>query len=639
MSDILSFSDFMFYFDKFHNFAFTKINHGFWEGIAHVYAQLGRPVPSDRYAEADRVAGRPYFFEGGFVEALLELLTATLAASDPSMFFGIELSAWPDDNNIIGTPDRPACSVPIFKEYTALCKNEVDGLILKRAVMDGRILELFELLRQKHVILVGPAHIHPLIAAARFNRADFLPIHPTEARRNRDETEQELCRLLDRHKGDDVCILLQAGTLAPFWILRLRERYPAVRWIDGGLAFSIACPADLLNRPWGKVYRREILTTYAKLAGVSPVPTRNLLPGISETVDAVLSKKPPAQHIDFVENKPLDLSRIARFTEPAQAQNRWTNRGPAWEILGQAYKRFFGLPVSRSVVACANGGIALAALTQLHAAKAGRLLRWVVSAFGFFNTVRGIFADAQVVDCDAQGMLSLSELIALDRETYDGVIVTNPFGLAKDFRSYADFAKANGKILLLDNASGINPMLPDLPYQAFSLHQTKPFGFGEGGLIIVPDAERELLLCLLEYSPLSQSLAPFWVGNGKISELSCAALLARLEASPEWGPLYEMQSIRINNNAIRAGLSPLLPSQKRVIATSLPYLCPRPVPVEAIRNEHFVIGKFYKPLAPLPNVTSIYERLVNIPSHPEMKRIDTDLLQDVLRNLACGEIR
>lgn len=634
MLKITSTADFVLFLKSYCNFSFIKINHGFWEAIGDVYSDVGRPVPPDRYTEADLIAGRPYFFEGGFVDDFLSLIKDAILDFDATLFCGFELSAWPNDNKIIGTPFAPSRSLSVVQEYSSLCKNRVDGLILKKAVMDGSILEIFKAIRDMFVILVGPIYIKPLIKAAKFSNAAFIPIHVKEARRNRNEIEDKICDYIDQQSDKEICVLIQAGTLAPYWILRLRKRYPKVRWIDGGLAFSIASPDDLLKRPWGKVYRQEILTTYAKLEGVTSLPLRNLRPDIAEKFNAFTCEKSASRPVDFVENKHVDLNRAAQFLEVSRTRNRWANRGPVWDLLSLAYKHFFNLPNSHVVVPCSNGGIALAALAALHAAKLGRPARWVVSAFGFYNTINGCFADAKVIDCDSKGMLSLEDLDSLDKDTYDGFIVTNPYGLADNFHEYTSFAQKYKKIFLLDNASGVKQDLPDVSYQAFSLHQTKPFGLGEGGLAVLPADEQALFLKLIEYSPLEPLMRPFWVANGKISDIACATLLARLENSPEWGPLYQMQSIRITQKALRVGLTSLFPSQQNVIATSLPFLSSRKIDVKELQNEYFCIGKFYKPLAPLKNVSHIYGRLINIPSHPDMKNVETDILCDVLKKLA-----
>lgn len=636
-----SLDDFLAQFEQHTNFAYTKINHGFWEGLAEAYAAVGRPVPPDQCKAADRAATRPFFFEGGFVDELLWLLQQAGRTRDPALFFGVGLSAWPGDGRILGTPADPASSEPVIEGYRRLFGGETDGLLLKRAVMDGGILRLFERLRAMRVIVVGPEAVRPLGAAAGFEEATHLAIDARQARRTRDETEQALTELLDAPCSRETCVLMQAGTLAPFWILRLRARYPEVRFIDGGLALSIAQPRDLLSRPWGKAYREEILETHERLVGVrgtSSFARQPRLPYIEAGRQALLSEstgqEPPRsghpRRVAFVEDKALDIERTAELLQPARERNHWSNYGPAWSLLQSAYHRYMAQPDTREVIPCANGGMALEALAALHACKKGRPLRWAVSAFGFTNSARGAFADALVVDTDKHGLISLAALSTLPTDSYDGFVVTNPYGLARDFDACAKFARDHDKVMLLDNAAGVSAQLPDVDYQSFSLHQTKAHGFGEGGLAVAPAEESELLLSLLGYGPLESEFARFWVGNGKLSELSCAGHLQRLECTPQWVPLYEMQSQRIQDLAARAGLQMLLPDLGPAVSTSLPLLAPHPVAIADLSNPFFVVGKFYRPLAPRPTTTAIYDHLLNVPSHPDMRHVDSDDLLAVL---------
>lgn len=644
--------DFLAEFEQHPNFAYTKINHGFWEGLADAFAVFGQPIPDDRRRRADRVAARQHFFEGGFVDELLALLTQAGHCGDPNLYFGLELSAWPGDNRMIGTPTRPEHSEPVIAPFRRLLGADTDGLLLKRAVMDGSILSLFDRLRPMRVIIVGPQAVAPLAEAAALDDATHLPIDPRNARLTRQDTEQALRELLDaatsdRH-GPPTCVLLQAGTLAPYWLLRLRPDYPGVRFIDGGLAFSIAHPSDLLSRPWGRVYRQQILDTFERLpgrTGPSPHPRRVRLPYIENGRRALLAgadeQAPPRsghpRRVAFVEDKACDSGRIDEFLMPARTANQWSNYGPAWSLLRDAYHRYLRLPASRALIPCANGGMALEALAAVHACKLGRPLRWAVSAFGFTNTARGAFAGAHIVDTDDQGVISLTALSALADDSYDGFVVTNPYGLVRDFSACTEFAKRHGKVMLLDNASGLGGTVLEHDYQSFSLHHTKAFGFGEGGLAAVPAEEAELALSLLGYGELDPALAGFWVGNGKLSELACAGHLQRLECAPEWMPLYKMQSLRVQNLAARAGLQPLLPSLGPVVSTSLPLLAPHPVHATELENPFFVVGKFYRPLAPRPTTTAIYSRLLNLPCHPDMRRVDSADLLAVLTPLAQAQ--
>lgn len=331
--------------------------------------------------------------------------------------------------------------------------------------------------------------------------------------------------------------------------------------------------------------------------------------------------------VSFVENKTIDMRRVVEFLGGATMFNRWANRGPAWHAASAAYQAYFSNLAGKRVVPVANGGVALEALANMISMRAGRPLRWCVSSFSFVNAGRGLFADALKVDCDDTGVLSLDALHTLDPDSFDGLVVTNPFGLMRDFGPFVAWQHQTGKPLVIDNAAGIACDVPDLPYQSFSLHHTKPFGVGEGGLAVVPEDEFEQFLGLLEYKPLPPEALPYWVNNGKVSEFSCASHLVRLETSPGWLPRYHEQAQRVVEIATRAGFRPLLPHDPLgagdggAPAMSLPFVAPHIVPVDALRNDRFCLAKYYKPLARTPIAETLFEHLVNAPAHPDMARL------------------
>lgn len=301
--------------------------------------------------------------------------------------------------------------------------------------------------------------------------------------------------------------------------------------------------------------------------------------------------------------------------------------------MARAFHDYFGLGPERAVVPCANGGIALEALARLHDVHAGKRLRWIVSSFSFLNLGRGYFNAATVVDCDAQGLLSLDELAEYPLNSYDGVVVTNPFGLCKDFDRYRDFACRHDKALLLDNAAGVCSSIPELDYQSLSLHHTKPFGMGEGGLAVLPLSEAEEFFGLIDYGTLAPNRTECWLNNGKLSDLTCAFHLDRLERSPEWVPRYEIQAKRVLCIARQVGLRPLLSFGDSIVATSLPFLSNRSISVSHLVNPLLTLGKYYVPLVQSSQARAIYERIVNIPSHPNVELLHADDLNAMLRRI------
>lgn len=330
--------------------------------------------------------------------------------------------------------------------------------------------------------------------------------------------------------------------------------------------------------------------------------------------------------IAFVEQKAPDLSRVDALLKLCGSENHWANRGPVYRLLQQRLKSYLNLPSGCCAVPVSNGGVALEVMARLHAKHAGKKLRWVASAYSFQNLGRGYFNDATFVDCDAGGLLSLAALEALDPESYDGIIVTNPFGLYSDLSAIVDFAKRTGKALLADNAAGFFADIPDLPWQAFSLHHTKPFGMGEGGVAVVPQEEEEALYSLVDYGPnLAEEDRAHWFQNGKISDISCAMILDRLVQAEEWIPGNLEQRERVIELAAQMDLRPLYRPDTGIPMTSIPLLYSRPITQERVDSTRFaVFAKYYRPLADLPNVTHIYQHLVNVPCHADMAALSDD---------------
>ena len=338
--------------------------------------------------------------------------------------------------------------------------------------------------------------------------------------------------------------------------------------------------------------------------------------------------------VAFVENKDFDPQRIAALLEACRDVNQWANRGPLYRRLADAYAAHLNLDESRTVTPCANAGLALEALARLQQQIHGRKLRWVASAFSFKNVGRGHFADAEIVDCDAMGVLDLAALTGLDPESYDGILLVNPQGLMTGFDAILDFATRAGKTVLIDNAAGLNHAVPDWPWQVFSLHHTKPYGFGEGGLALTPAEHAEDLYALFDYGdvPVEPGL---WLNNAKLSDVSCAFHLDRLERVSDWAPRYGEQRDRVVKIAAGLGLRPLALGPDTPPTTSVPFLAPRPISRDVLHSapRRMTMAKYYDPLRPCPIACELFEHLLNVPTHPDMARLSDRQIAEDLR--AC----
>lgn len=344
--------------------------------------------------------------------------------------------------------------------------------------------------------------------------------------------------------------------------------------------------------------------------------------------------------VGFIEEKRPDLARVGRLLEICAARNHWANGGPLWHRLQEEMAAHMALPGHVGLIPCANAGIGLEVMARLWAMRAGRRLRWLAPAFAFRNLGRGYFADVTFVDCDSDAMLDMAAVAALEPASYDGIIAVNPMGHAPGFDAVITFARARNLPLLLDNAAGIGTRMPDWDWQVLSLHHTKPYGMGEGGLILVPKEAGDALETLMTYGNQPPDPPEAWLNNGKISDISCAFLLDRLQDAPNWRAASGEQRQRVLALAAEFGLAPLCGGGVAHVAlTSLALLAADPVPEDMpARLQHFTAAKYYRPLADLPQAQDIFRRIISVPSHGGMAGLSDDQIRADLARIA-GETR
>lgn len=354
------------------------------------------------------------------------------------------------------------------------------------------------------------------------------------------------------------------------------------------------------------------------------------------SVPLVKMQEPPFK-MKFIENKQPDMGLISELLEQCSAVNQWANFGPLYHRLADEYAEHMNLGSGLALTPCANAGIGLELLARGLAQEVGtEKLRWVGSAFSFKNLGRGYFADMELLDCDATGLLDIDLLRALPLESYDGFIVTNPFGMCRDFDRYIAFAHASGKKMLIDNAAGLDRHIPDWPWQVFSLHQTKPYGVGEGGLVLSPEALQEALIYLVNYDKAPENPA-HWLNNGKISDIACAFQIARLRGIADWEAAYRDQRARIADLFARREIKPLFNSQTAPLTNSLPVLFPDVFSTDPLSRTQYIDTTWqYEPIVSRPEADAIYARILNFPTHPEMASLkNVDILSEIENLITC----
>lgn len=340
--------------------------------------------------------------------------------------------------------------------------------------------------------------------------------------------------------------------------------------------------------------------------------------------------------IPFTEDKVPDWKRVQQLLTMSTQQKRWANFGPVQNELADLISDAIGLSDDKIVVTASSATSALHALAGSYAECAGRPLVWAVSAFGFFSTRIGPLANhVRIVDCDHSGMLDAAALAALPPDCWDGLIVTDVFGKQPDLAPYLALCESARKPMIIDAAVAF-PARRRLPLnvsEIVSFHHTKPWGFGEGGCMIIDRTRETIVRSLLNFGVhIDRSLASF-AGNGKMSDPAAALIYQRIETMPQWAPDYRSQRQRIATFARGAGLQILVTLPDSSVTPHVPVLAPGPVALSDLSEQPFALAKYYPPLDEnCLTAVDLYSRMVAVPCHPGMAAVE-----DVaLRRLFCG---
>ena len=381
-----------------------------------------------------------------------------------------------------------------------------------------------------------------------------------------------------------------------------------------------------------------------RLSAISRIPSERAPGELHSLLEKALavSRHRAVRPVAFIERKAPNLAELGEILQLSSESGYWTNFGPVCSLLESALERYLNLPPSRTVVMCSSGTAALFTWIAAKQCHTGRRLRWVVSAYGFPSTYIGPLADAAVLDCDSSAMLDLQALAGLNPATWDGVVLTNVFGLRPDVRDYLDLCRDLGKEVIVDNAGLLDGFQRNHPRgpvdEILSFHQTKPWGMGEGGCAVVSKDIAPLFRELMNPGQRLTDAARVGASNSKISDFSCALILQRLLQAPEWSCAYREQARRVSAIALDCGFAPLAPLDLGTLTPPhLPLLAPRPLAEADLVNRTLVLHKYYKPLSEsAPNAHAIYDRIVNIPCHPDMAMVANDELRACLLNLATA---
>ncbi|MEH6630597.1 MAG: DegT/DnrJ/EryC1/StrS family aminotransferase [Halopseudomonas aestusnigri] len=228
-------------------------------------------------------------------------------------------------------------------------------------------------------------------------------------------------------------------------------------------------------------------------------------------------------------------------------KNKWySNFGPLVCEFEANIARHFQIPVS-SVISASNATSALTEILRyfssqcdVNGSSPGYCL---LPAWTFVATAQAVVAAGfRPLFCDVDAITGeltpeIAKIALSNNDDILAILPVAPFGAPVDVSIWDNFSKVHSIPVVIDAAASFDALKPGLTPAIVSLHATKSFGIGEGGLLITLDQElarefRQYTTFGFSDSRKAMSLG----GNAKMSEMHAAVGLAQLK---RWCDLKE----------------------------------------------------------------------------------------------------
>ncbi len=219
----------------------------------------------------------------------------------------------------------------------------------------------------------------------------------------------------------------------------------------------------------------------------------------------------------------------------------YSNRGPLVKLLESRYAGKLGMPNPALVVLCSNATLAIQGFLQISEVNT-----WHVPSFTFAATVHAaIQSGKQVIMEDIIEDTWMISPDVIKNPKLEGIVPVLPFGAPFNPSPYSHLSH-----VLIDAAASIGGArawvnnLQESWAAVFSLHATKSFGIGEGGLIVFgSEAIAAEFRSWINFGFLGSRDSVTLATNAKLSEFHAAVGLAVLDnwdvEASEWSKVKQ----------------------------------------------------------------------------------------------------
>jgi len=344
--------------------------------------------------------------------------------------------------------------------------------------------------------------------------------------------------------------------------------------------------------------------------------------------------------VNWIPNKKINKKKVNELFRKSIETGQFTNNGPNVQLLEKVIREKLQIDESKAIIAVTNGSVALHALASSIEYYENKKIQWATQSFTFPPSAQGTLSNVKIVDIDNEGGLDLNEL----NESIGGIIVTNIFGNIVDIGKYEKWAKENDKFLIFDNAA-----TPFTFYKGksccnyghgstISFHHTKPFGFGEGGAIIVDKKYEKNIRCLNNFGiDLTNN---YWVregNNNKMSDISAIYIIQYLDnfdkIIKKHKMLYKYFKEQIEKHKLKIKLFPSFHDDDNIMASCFCLLFGEyddKIRLKILDNDIFC-RKYYHPLKETKNTVEIYNKILCLPCNIDMTKKDINSIISLIK--------
>jgi len=350
----------------------------------------------------------------------------------------------------------------------------------------------------------------------------------------------------------------------------------------------------------------------------------------------------------WIPQKNIHWDHVRTIIQKSEETNEFTNYAHCVQELETRIRQEFQVEDTKAVIVVTNGSVALHALVSAIQYFISRQLQWATQSYTFPPSAQGILSCSKIVDIDLNtGGLILDEN---QLSNVDGLIVTNVFGNIVPIDEYERWAKQKGMYLIFDNAATACTFYKGKNCVNYgdgctiSFHHTKPFGFGEGGAIIVNKRYEWVLRRLTNFGIGLDSSHYFHreMGNNfKMSDISACFILQYLNEysvtiKKTITTLYLYWKRKLEHLKPFVILYPNASDDSGYIVVSCISLV-----FQSSETSHHVLKqlhqheiqarKYYYPLdRSCLNSVYMFDHIVCVPCHIEMTTADIDFIFDII---------